>query len=134
MRSLVKSPFAKPFGIEVASAERDRVCLRLPFRADLATVGAIVHGGAIATLVDVAGAAASASGITDDDAAGGATFHLTVAYLAPVDGRDIEAEAVVAHRTRNQTLADVSVRDSEGTLVAKGTVTSRIFRRPAAGA
>lgn len=127
---LVKSPFAKPLGLQVVAAEIDRVVLRLPFRPDLATVGSIVHGGAIATLIDIAGAAASASGIADDDTAGGATAQLTVAYLAPADGRDIEAEAVVAHRTRSQTLSDVSVRDAEGTLLAKGTVISRIFRKP----
>jgi acyl-coenzyme A thioesterase PaaI-like protein len=44
---LVKSPFARPLGLQVVAAEPDRVLLRLPFRADLATVG-IVHGGAIA--------------------------------------------------------------------------------------
>ncbi len=104
----------------------------MPFSPDLVTVGSIVHGGAIAALIDVAGAAASASGTTDEDAAGGATSHLTVAYLAPADGRDIEAEAIVAHRTRSQTVADVSVRDCEGMLVAKGMVISRIFRRPSA--
>lgn len=70
---LVKSPFAEPLGLQVVAAEPDRVSLRLPFRAGLATVGTIVHGGAIATLIDVAGAAASASAITGDDAAGGAT-------------------------------------------------------------
>ncbi|GLS32952.1 uncharacterized domain 1-containing protein [Mesorhizobium albiziae] len=128
---LIKSPFAKPLGIEVVDAEPERVTLRLPFRTDLATVGNIVHGGAIATLIDVAGAAASASGIAGDDTVGGATTHLNVAYLAPAEGRDIAAEAVVAHRTRSQTVTDVSVRDCEGALIAKGTVTSRIFRRPA---
>ena len=130
---LVKSPFARPLGLQVVAAEPDRLLLRLPFHADLATVGSIVHGGAIATLIDIAGAAASASGITGDDAAGGATSHLTVAYLAPADGRDIEAEAIVAHRTRSQTVTDISVRDQEGTLIAKGTVTSRIFRKAHAG-
>ena len=126
---LIKSPFAAPLGLQVVAAEMDRVLLRLPFRADLATVGSIVHGGAVATLIDVAGAAASASGITGDDVTGGATSHLTIAYLAPADGRDIEAEAVVVHRTRGQTVSDVSVRDADGKLVAKGTVISRIFRK-----
>lgn len=126
---LVKSPFAAPLGLEVVAAETDRVLLRLPFRTDLTTVGSIVHGGAIATLVDVAGAAASASGVTGDDVTGGVTSHLTIAYLAPADGRDIEAEAVVVHRTRSQTVSDVSVRNADGRLVAKGTVISRIFRQ-----
>lgn len=126
---LMKSPFAAPLGLEVVAAEMDKVLLRLPFRTDLATVGSIVHGGAVATLIDVAGAAASASGISGDDVTGGATSHLTIAYLAPADGCDIEARAVVVHRTRSQTVSDVSVRDVGGRLVAKGTVTNRIFRQ-----
>lgn len=123
---LAKSPFAGPLGISVKFAEPDRAILSLPFRPSLATVGTIVHGGAIATLVDIAGAAASASGIAEE-AAGGATASLTLSFLAPADGVDLEAEALVIQRSRTQTVSDVSVRDADGRLVAKGMVTSRIF-------
>ncbi|BCH25979.1 PaaI family thioesterase [Mesorhizobium sp. L-8-3] len=130
---LAKSPFAAPLGIEVVEAETDRVVMKLPFRPQLATVGSIVHGGAIATLVDVTGAAASASGLADGDAVGGATANLAIAYLAAADGCDLTAEALVIQRGRNQTVSDVTVRDDAGRLVAKGMVTSRIFRRPVTG-
>lgn len=126
---LARSPFATPLAIEVVKAETDRVVMRLPFRPDLATVGSIVHGGAIATLIDIAGAAASASGIADGETVGGATANLTVAYLAAADGSDLTAEAQVIQRGRSQTVSDVFVRDGEGRLIAKGMVTSRIFRR-----
>ena len=53
---------AQRLGIALETLEPDRVVLRMAFRPDNVTVGAIVHGGAIATLVDIAGAAASASG------------------------------------------------------------------------
>ena len=125
---LAKSPFAASLGIELVSAEPERVVFRLPFRKSSTTVGTIVHGGAIATLIDIAGAAASASAIAGDDAFGGATANMTVAFLAPSDGQDIVAEGVVIQRGRTQTVTDVVVRDGNGTLVAKGLVTSRIFR------
>ncbi len=125
---LAKSPFAGPIGIEVISIEPERVRLRLPYRAELTTVGTIVHGGAIATLVDVAGSAASASAIRDDDGVtGGATASLTLSYIAPASEADLEAEAVVLTRSRAQTVSEVYVRDDAGALLAKGTVTSRIF-------
>ncbi|HWK65482.1 MAG TPA: PaaI family thioesterase [Rhizobiaceae bacterium] len=128
---LGKSPFAVMLGIEVAEAEPDRVLVRLPFRPELATVGAIVHGGAIATLVDIAGAAASGSGIDEDDVTGGATSQMDVAYLVAADGCDLVAEARVIQRSKSQTVSDVFVRDDTGRLVAKGMVTSRIFRKRA---
>lgn len=126
---LAKSPFAAMLGIEIAEAEPNRVLVRLPFRADLATVGTIVHGGAIATLIDIAGAAASGSGINDDSIAGGATSQLDVAYLVAADGCDLLAEALVIQRSAGQTVSDVFVRDGEGQLIAKGMVTSRLFRK-----
>lgn len=126
---LARSPFATILGIEIPEAAPDRVVVRLPFRPDLATVGTVVHGGAIATLVDIAGAAASGSGIIDDDVAGGATSQLDVAYLVAADGCDLFAEALVVQRSRSQTVSDVFVRDGKGRLIAKGMVTSRLFRK-----
>jgi uncharacterized protein (TIGR00369 family) len=90
---LAKSPFASPIGIEVISIEPERVGLRLPYRDALTTLGTVVHGGAIATLVDVAGSAASASATRDDDgAAGGAPASLTLSFIAPANGANFAAE------------------------------------------
>lgn len=129
---LARSPFAAHLAIEVAEAEAERVLVKLPFRPDLVTVGSVVHGGAIATLIDIAGAAASASGIADGETVGGATASMTVAYLSAADGCDLTAEALVIQRGRSQAVSDVFVRDGTGRLVAKGMVTSRIFKRSGA--
>ena len=125
------SPVASRIGIRLAEIEPDRVVVALPFRPDNVTLGRIVHGGVIATLIDIAGAAASASG-ADGKTAGGATASMTVAYLAPAEGCDLVAEALVIQRGRSQTVSDVAVRDADGRLVAKGLVTSRIFTAGAA--
>lgn len=122
------SPVAKALGVEITDAEVDSVSVRLPFDDQLTTVPDTVHGGVIATLVDIAGAACSASGVrADDGATGGATTHLSVTYLAPGRG-DLEAFAAVVHRTRSTTQTEVAVRDADGRLVATGQVSSRIFR------
>ena len=123
---LIGSSLARRLGIALTRLEPDRVVLALPFRADNATVGTIVHGGAIATLIDVAGAAASASG-AGPEAKGGATSSLAISYLAPADHVPLTAEARVVQRGRTQTVSDVDVRDHAGRLVAKALVTSRLF-------
>lgn len=123
---LAGSPVARHLGIRVAEAAKDRVVLALPFSVGNVTLADIVHGGVIATLIDIAGAAASGSGI-DGTATGGATASLSIAYLAPAKGCDLTAEAVIVQRGRSQTVSDVVVRDDAGTMVAKGLVVSRIF-------
>lgn len=121
------SPVSAALGVEIAEIAVDEVTLRIAFADELTTVPGVIHGGVVATLVDVAGAAASASALTaDDGATGGATAHLTISYLAPA-GSDLTARAKVVHRTRSGTQSQVEVRDAEDRLVATGQVSSRIF-------
>lgn len=126
---LIGSPVARTLGLVLDVLAVDRVVLRLPFAAHNVTVGRIVHGGVLASLIDVAGAAASASGCDADAIGGGATSAMAISYLAPADGVDLTAEAVVVQRSRGQTVSDVTVRDPAGTIVAKALLTSRIFAR-----
>ena len=121
------SPVARHLDVEIVDADQDRVRVRLPYDDALTTVPGVVHGGVIATLIDIAGAASSAAGLgPDDGATGGATSHLSVTYLAPGRG-DLEAVATVLHRTRSMSQAEVAVRTIGGDLVAVGQVSSRIF-------
>jgi uncharacterized protein (TIGR00369 family) len=123
---LMGSALARRLGIALDTLQPEWVVLRMPFRADNVTVGSVVHGGATATLVDIAGAAASASG-AGSETKGGATTSLTLSYLAPADGVDLTAEARVIQRGRSGTVSDIEVRDPSGRLVAKALVTSRLF-------
>ncbi len=125
---LAGSPVARGIGLRFTTIEPDRIVATLPFGPDRVTLDDLVHGGVIATLIDIAGAAASASGI-GDGVAGGATTTMSIAYLAPARGCDLTAEAVVIQRGRIQTVSDVSVRDPCGRAIAKGIVTSRLFLR-----
>lgn len=124
---IAQSPVGKALGVEMVALEVDRVSVRMPFSGQLTTVPGTVHGGVIATLIDIAGAAASASGVTiDDRPTGGATSHLAATYLSPGSG-DLSAYARVVHRSRSMTQSEVTVQDAEGRLVATGQVSSRIF-------
>ena len=53
------SPLVRHLGIELVEIELDRAVLRMPFRPELATMGDVVHGGAIASLLDTASMAAA---------------------------------------------------------------------------
>ena len=125
---LIGSVIARALGISLDTVEVDRIVLRLPFSPQNVTLGRIVHGGVIATLIDVAGAAASFSGVGPDMR--GATSTLAISYLAAADGADLVAEARIIQRGRSQTVAEVIVRSGDGRLVAQALSTNRVFPPP----
>ena len=75
------SPFARRTGLEVVDLSADRAELRLPFDEGNVTVADVVHGGAIATLLDVAITAAAFCAPQALDATSGGTISLTVNYV-----------------------------------------------------
>jgi uncharacterized protein (TIGR00369 family) len=121
---IANSPFAMKLGIEVVELSADLARLRLPANPSLATVGDVVHGGAVGTLVDTAATAACWTAATVERVSGGATVSLTVDYLEAATGT-LEATARVARRGNAICFAGVDVTDSEGKLVAKALATYR---------
>ena len=124
---LIQSPVAQKLGVRMLSIEPERVVLALPYDASNVTVGEMVHGGVIATLIDIAGAAGSASGADSTKTTRGATTSLVVNYLNAANGIDLEAEATVIKRGRDLTVTEIAVRGPERQLVATGTVTSKLW-------
>jgi uncharacterized protein (TIGR00369 family) len=130
MRQFVaNSPFARKLGIEVIELSADLARLRLPADPSLATVGEVVHGGAVGTLADTAATAACWTAAEVDKVESGATVSLTVDYLAAATG-SLEATARVARRGNSICFAEVDVSDSAGNLVAKALATYRFSRAP----
>jgi uncharacterized protein (TIGR00369 family) len=127
MRQFVpNSPLVQHLGIELQSLEPDRAELRLPYDARLATVGDVVHGGAIASLIDTAGMAATwADPDVEPESLAGATVSLNVDYVAAARGQDLLAVATVVRRGRSLCFTEISVTEPDGRLVAKGSVVQR---------
>jgi uncharacterized protein (TIGR00369 family) len=121
------SPFGRKVGLELVELGPDRSRLRLPYDESLATYGEVVHGGATATLVDVAATVAAWSN-PREPAAGGATVDLTVHYLRAAEGADLVATANVTRRGRELCSIDVEVapEGSDDELVAKALVTYKL--------
>jgi uncharacterized protein (TIGR00369 family) len=122
---IVGSPYGKHLGIVTEAVEIDRVRLRLPYRDAMTTIGDLVHGGAIASLVDVAATAACWASSTVDPAARGTTIGLTLNYLNAGRGTDLVATAEVIQRGRSISVCDVTVRAGD-TAVARALVTYKL--------
>ena len=121
-----RSPLVAHLGLRLDSIGTDEATLVLPFRPELATMDDVVHGGAIASLIDTAGMAASWADDAEPESPSGSTVTLNVNYLSAARGQDLTARAVVTRRGRNMVFSEVRVTESTGRLVATGSVVQRL--------
>ncbi len=119
------SPHAAQLGIRLASIGTDEAVLELPFRPELATIGRVVHGGAIGALIDTAAMAAAWATDEVPENPAVSTVALSVNFAAAAYGVDLRAEARVARRGGRLSFCDVHVTAPDGTVVAHGIATYR---------
>ena len=107
-------------GLELEEVRTDYARMRLPFRSELEQPAGVVHGGAIATLIDtvVVPAVGQAYGV------GWAyfTIQMDVRYIGGVVGEDAIAEGWVEQRGRTLVFCRAEVRTPTGKLAADGTL------------
>ena len=115
------SPFVRLLGIELVDVGTDRAVVRLPFREDLVTIADVVHGGALASLIDMAAVAAAWADDAQPTSMEGATVSLDVSYVAAARGKDLTAVGVVSKRGRTLVFVDVRVTEPDERLVATGS-------------
>jgi uncharacterized protein (TIGR00369 family) len=124
---LESSPFVALLGIRLEQMEPDRALLSMPFGASLPTLGEVVHGGAISSLIDTAAATAAWSGAEMPERPRASTVGLTVDFLAPARGQGITADARVARRGgTGLCVCQVSVAADDGAQVALALVTYQL--------
>ena len=123
---LTTSPYVGHLGIQLTALQPGVAQLSLPFTDALVTIGTIVHGGAVASLIDTAAAVAAWSNAEVPANVRGVTVSLTVAYLAAASKEDLQAVARVLRRGRNLVYLDVEVSSASGSAIAKGLVTYKL--------
>jgi uncharacterized protein (TIGR00369 family) len=119
------SPHAASLGIRLASVGSDEAVLELPYSDDLATIGDVVHGGAIGALIDTAAMAAAWASDEVPENPAGATVSLSVNFVSAARGVDLRANSKVVRRGGRLSFCDVAVSDPDGKLVAHGIATYR---------
>ena len=126
MRTLmVRTRFIESMGTTVEEWGPDGVRLRVPFSDHLTNDGKEYHGGAVAALVDTAGAAAVWAGHDFDKGLRASTVTMTVNYTGRAEG-DLVATARCVKRGRDTHFSEIRVEDSHGRLVATGSLVYRI--------
>jgi len=112
-------PFAAQLGIRLREASQDRVLAELDWQPALCTTAGLMHGGALMTLSDTAGALVAFLGLPEGSTT--ATVTLTTQMFRPVSGGTVYAEALPLHRGRTTVTVQTSLRNVDRRLIAQTT-------------
>jgi 1,4-dihydroxy-2-naphthoyl-CoA hydrolase len=119
-------PFAAGLGIRLERASADETVAVLPWSDAHTTAGGLLHGGALMTLADTAGAVCAFLGLPAG--ARTATTQSGTHLLRAVAGEDVRATARPVHAGRTQVLVQTDITDAGGRLIARTTQTQAVIR------
>jgi uncharacterized protein (TIGR00369 family) len=121
-----KVPFSAALGIVLEESSPDGVVVRMPYSDLVDNASGTFHGGAVATLVDNAGAAAVWAGHDYSRGTTASTVSMTVNYLGAGRDRDLIARAHCVRRARELNFVEIEVASEDGRPVASGMLVYRI--------
>ncbi len=123
-----RSAFAQLVGLEFEEIRLNYARMRLPYRAELTQPAGIVHGGALATLIDTVVVGAIFSGMSELRMI--VTVDMHIHYIGALQDEDAVAEAWIRHRARSTVFLGAEVRSASGQLIAHGELCYRVLPRP----
>ena len=125
-RIVENQPFPRLMGVEVLSADKDKVRAQLLVRPDLCTAGHIMHGGAIMAFADTLGAIGAVLNMPRE--ANTTTIESKTNFLSAArEGSTIQAECTPIHVGRKTSVWQTKISREDGKLVAIVTQTQMIL-------
>ncbi|MFC7755313.1 PaaI family thioesterase [Tsukamurella soli] len=118
-------PFATTLGISAPEATPDRVVCTLDHRPELATAGGAMHGGALMTLADCAGALLAVLNLPPG--ASTTTTASTTNFLRAATGGTLTATAEPVKVGRQVIVVQTTVRDSLGKALTTTIATQQVL-------
>ena len=117
--------FATLLGLRVEDVRRDYCRLRMPFRPELMQPGGVLHGGALASLLDSVLVPAIGSSLPEGSRF--ATIDLHVQFMDGISGGEVVAEGWVVRRGRRIVFGQAEARAVDsGRLVATAMLTYHV--------
>jgi len=113
--------YARLLGLEIVKLERGAATFAFEIRPELTRMEGIVHGGAVASLMDTASAFAVLSLLRPEEQT--VTVDLTLHFLRPATRGRLEARARVLRAGRRVVTVSIEASDSAGQLVATALTT-----------
>lgn len=117
--------FPMVVGLQVEEVREDYCRMRLPFRAELEQPAGVVHGGAIATILDSVVVPAVGSAYTAEHRY--STVDMHVQYLSALIQEDGIAEGWVIRRGRTTVFCEAElIGGTSGKLIARSLLTYNV--------
>ena len=115
-KALNEVPYARLLGIKLGQIESGSATLQMRVRKQLTQNHGVVHGGAMASLIDSATAFAIISLLTPEERV--TTVDLTISYVRPVTKGTVYCTAKVVRAGRRLFVVSAEVFDERQKLVA----------------
>jgi len=119
-------PFAEVLGLELIATSPDEVRARISWEERLCTAGGILHGGALMSLADAAGAYCAFLNLPEG-AAGTATIESKTNFFRAVRDGHVVATSRPLHRGRTTIVVETDLHDAAGKHVARVTQTQAVL-------
>jgi acyl-CoA thioesterase len=118
--------YARLLGLELVEVARGTALLALTVRPELTRMEGIMHGGALASLMDTASAFAVLTLLAPDERT--VTVDLTLHFLRPVSAGQVKARACVLRAGRTLATVSIEATNEADELVATALTTYAIRR------
>jgi uncharacterized protein (TIGR00369 family) len=119
-------PFADGLGLEVLAASADEVRARMAWQEQLCTAGGVLHGGALMSLADAAGAYCAFLNLPEGST-GTATIESKTNFFRAVREGHVDATSRPLHRGRTTIVVETDLHDAKGKHVARVTQTQAVL-------
>jgi uncharacterized protein (TIGR00369 family) len=119
-------PLAELLSIETVASTAGEVRMRMAWRAELCTAQGILHGGALMTLGDCAGALLAVNNLPEG--AWTSTIESKTNFFRAVREGHVEAVSTPLHVGRTTIVAQTDLLDAAGKRVARVTQTQAVLR------
>jgi 1,4-dihydroxy-2-naphthoyl-CoA hydrolase len=119
-------PFAETLGLEVLAASPEEVQARMAWEERLCTAGGILHGGALMSLADAAGAYCAFLNLPEGSS-GTATIESKTNFFRAVRDGHVDATSRPLHVGRTTIVVETDLHDADGKHVARVTQTQAVL-------
>lgn len=119
-------PFCATLGVTATAFDSERVVLEMAWTPELCTSNGVLHGGALMSLADSAGAGVAFLNLPEG-AAGTSTIESKTNFLGAMTEGTATATATPLHRGSTTIVVETEIRNGDR-LIAKVTQTQAVLR------
>jgi 1,4-dihydroxy-2-naphthoyl-CoA hydrolase len=120
-------PLSATLDMSLSEGRPEQVRLTMSWREDLCTAGGVLHGGALMSLADTAGAVCAYLNLPEDGA-GTTTIESKTNLLAASRGGSVTATTRPLRVGGNLIVVETELRDDDDRLLAKTIQTQAVLR------